>query len=407
MSKRKLTAIAVEKANKAEKLSDGGGMYLLVAPNGSKLWRYNFRLNGKQDTFTMGSYPEVSLAEAREQHQAARKLVKQGTNPKHAKKQAKLESAMVSANTFELVAREWHGKQVGKWTPHYALDVMRRLENNLFPAIGSQPISSITARPLLGALHEVEKRGAADMAKRTLQYAGQVFRYAIVTGRAERDISGDLKGALASTSTSHHAYLDEQELPKFLREFASNKANLRPFTRLAMRLMFLTFVRTSELIKAPWSEFDLDNAEWRIPAERMKMREDHIVPLSAQALDVLRELKTLSGDNHYVFPSSHKATGHLSNGAILAALKRMGYKGKATGHGFRSSASTILHDRGFRSDVIERQLSHAERNKVKAAYNHAQYLPERRAMMQKWADILEMMEQGGDKVIVGHFGRAA
>jgi integrase len=384
-----LTQVAIKNAkadDKAVKLFDSGGLFLLVQPAGGKWWRYKYRFAGKEKLLALGSYPDVSLAQARERHAQARKTLAEGKDPGEIKKVEKRLTLVRHENSFEAVAREWHAKRSQAWTPKYAANSIHRMESNIFPKIGGRPIAEITPPELLAALRVIESRGAHDLAHRLQQLCGQVFSYAVAAGYAERNPVNDLRGALTPAVTKHNAYLKAAELPEFLQKMAAYDGVQ---TRMAMKFLLLTFVRTGEVRGALWSEIDLPKAEWRIPAERMKMRDPHIVPLSRQAVALLEELKPLTGYGDHVFPSQHKPSGSMSENTILYALYRMGYHGKSTGHGFRATASTILNEHGFRPDVIERQLAHAERNGVRKAYNHAQYLPERREMMQWWADYLD------------------
>lgn len=372
------------------KLSDGGGLYLLVQPNGSRYWRLAYRFLGKQKLLAFGVYPEVSLAEARERRDAARKLLASGIDPSQAKKDERRRRVLAAENSFESVAREWHENQTAAWTKRHAQNVLTRLEADIFPQIGPRPIAEIGAPELLDALRKIEKRGALDVASRLRQSCGAIFRYAIVTGRAVYNPAGDLRGALKTPEkTRHHAALSRDDLPEFLRRLRQYDGENQ--TRRALHLLALTFVRTTELRAAEWAEIDLDAALWRIPASRMKMGEEHLVPLSRQAVQVLREQWEESGRARFVFPA-RKSVNPMSNNTMLFALYRMGYHSRATGHGFRATASTTLNEMGFQPDWIERQLAHGERNKVRAAYNRAQYLSERTTMMQRWADLLEDLE---------------
>jgi integrase len=372
---------------KPYKLSDGGGLFLWVQPSGGKWWRYKYRFAGKEKLLALGSYPDVSLAEARERHAQARKVLSAGNDPGEVKKEAKRLTLLKSVTTFEAIAREWCESRKHKWVTSYGEAMMTRLENHVFPKLGDRPIADINAPELLAVLRIVENSGALDLAMRLLQASGQIFRFAIATGRAERNPAVDLRGALKPPVRKNQAHLKADELPEYLDALEAYDGSLQ--TKLALKFLLLTFVRTGELRGAEWTEINFDKAEWRIPAERMKMRDLHIVPLSRQAIAVLRELQPLTGQWRYVFPNQHKPTGCMSENTMLYGLYRMGYHSKATGHGFRSTASTILNEHGFTPDVIERQLAHCERNSVRAAYNHAQYLPERRKMMQWWADYLE------------------
>lgn len=373
--------------SKPYKITDGEGMFLLVTPSGSKYWRLKYLFTGKEKLLALGVYPEVSLADARERRLQARKMIAAGNDPGEAKKEAKRMAGLKNGNAFEPVAREWFEKRKHGWVVSYSERMLARLEQHIFPKLGQRPVADITAPEILAMLRVVEGSGALDTAQRVMQTCGQIFMYAIATGRAERNPVPDLRGALKTPVPKHHAYLKAADLPEFLKKLEIYDGAL--LTKLALRFLLLTFVRTTELREAEWMEIDWDKAEWRIPAERMKMRDPHIVPLSSQAVAALRELNKLTGNGKYVFQNEHNFVTFMSENTMLFALYRMGYRSRATGHGFRATASTILNENGFMPDVIERQLAHAERNKVRAAYNHAQYLPERRKMMQWWADYLD------------------
>lgn len=382
-------------------------MYLEIMPHGSKLWRLKYRFNGKENRIGLGSYPETSLKEAREKREAARKLLSSGMNPAQAKKDNKRQSRLNAGNTFEAIAREWHEHNKGRWTETHAQDILRRLEVDIFHEFGHRPVKEITPPEILDALRKIENRGAHEIARRAMQNCGQVFRYAVATGRAESDPTRDLKGALKPFKKTHFAALDSKELPAFLDTLNRNEARLYPQTIRAVRLLMLTFVRTSELIGARWEEIDLDAAQWEIPAERMKMRKPHIVPLSRQVVEILKEQHELTGRWEWVFPNQVRPKTHMSNNTILMALRRMGYQGKTTGHGFRALAmSTIKEELGYRHEVVDRQLAHAQRNKVDAAYDRAQFLSERKKMMQEWADYLEGLHTVGT-VIKARFKKRA
>ncbi len=371
------------------KLFDEKGLFLLITPNGSKYWRMKYRFDGKEKLLSFGTYPETSLKEARNKRDAARKQIQEGFDPSQEKKLAKLTRLINSENSFENVAREWHEKQNQRLTTKHSKTVLKRLETDMFPLLGSRPINQITAPELLVTIQKIEKRGAIDLAHRAMQTAGQILRYAIATGRAQRDISADLRGALTVRKKVNHANLKEDELPEFLQKLSNYEGDLR--TKIALELLVLTFVRTGELRGAKWQEINFKSAEWHIPAERMKMREKHIVPLSKQVVELLHQIRTLHNNPDFVFPSHTNPNNSISENTLLYAMYRMGYHSRATPHGFRATASTILNERNFRSEVIEKQLAHGERNKVRASYNHAQYLPERREMMQWWANHLEKM----------------
>lgn len=400
------TACRTAKPNgKAQKLFDGQGLYLEITHAGNKLWRYKYRYNGAENRLALGAYPEVSLQEAREKHRAARKLVSEGIDPSLERKKRRADVYESAGNTFEKIAREWIEHNSSAWSENHARTVTRRMEADIFPKIGALPIKDINAPILLKCLQEIEKRSAHEVARRALQYCGGVFRYAIVTGRGERDVSADLKGALKPFKRGHYAAMDVKDMPEFLNILNTNEARLFPQTKMAIELLMLTFVRTSELIEARWDEFDLDDKTWVIPATRMKMREEHIVPLSKQALKILIELKRLNGHRDYVFPSQRNPRNHMSNNAILVALDRMGYRGVHTGHGFRALAMSAIKEKlGYRHEVIDRQLAHAHKNTVDKAYDRAKFLDERKKMMQEWADYIDHLSTGG-KVIVGKFGK--
>ncbi|MGH8506876.1 MAG: tyrosine-type recombinase/integrase, partial [Stenotrophobium sp.] len=396
----------------AYKLTDAKGLFLLIHPNGSKYWRWKYRNAGKEKLLAFGVYPEVSLKAAREKRDAARQQLAQGIDPGDVKKASK--TAQAGSESFEAIAREWHAKFAPGWVASHGDRILRRMELDVFPWIGKRPITELKAPDVLACLRRIESRGALETAHRAMQNCGQVFRYAVATGRAERDPTSDLRGALPSPKEKHHPSITNPErIGELLR--AINGYEGAFVTKCALRLAPLVFVRPGELRKATWDEINLEKAEWRIPAERMKMRELHIVPLSAQAVDVLRELEPLTGGGipakpdapRYVFPGGRTRLRPMSENAVLAALRRMGYaKEEMTGHGFRSMASTLLHEQGWNHQVIERQLAHAERNAVSAAYNYAEHLPERRKMMQAWADYLDILKDAR-KVIAGNFGKVA
>lgn len=398
-----LTDTAVRKAAsraKPYKLADGGGLYVEVMPNGAKYWRMKYRHGGKEKRLALGVYDRVTLAAARSGREDARRLLAQGIDPSAVRKEAKevTQQAMaVAADTFEAVAREWMARQdVAEVT---ANKTRWLLETFLFPELGDRPISAITARELLDALRKVEASGRLETAKRAKIKAGQVFRYAVLEGRAASDPTASLRNALKAPKGKHHAAITEPakmgELLRAIEGFTGQYVTLA-----ALKLAPLVFVRPGELRQAEWVEFDLDAAIWRIPGERMKMKAAHIVPLSAQAVAVLRKLYLLTGVGRYVFPGLRTASRPMSENTINAALRRLGYTGaEMTGHGFRSMAATRLNEMGWNADAIERQLAHAESNKVREAYTHAaQYLDERTRMMQAWADYLDGLRTRGDVV---------
>lgn len=395
----KLTDTAIRNAkpgSKPQRLFDGGGLYLEISPAGGKLWRLKYRFGGKEKRLAMGAYPTITLAEARERREEARRLLAKDIDPSAAKREAKAEQ-LAEKETFEMVAEEWFAKFRHTWAANTAETVISRLRKDIFPYIGSRPVRELTAPELLAAIRRIEGRGAVETARRDLQKCGQILRYAISTGRAVRDVSGDLKGAIAPPQKKHFASIHEpQEIGELLRAIDGYKGSF--VTCCALKLAPLTFVRPGELRHAEWTEVDLKAAEWRIPAARMKMREKHIVPLSRQAIEVLGELFPLTGSDRYVFPGERSRSRPMSENTVLAALRRMGYvQGEMTGHGFRSMASTILHEQGWASATVERQLAHGDRDKVRASYNFAQYLEDRRRMMQAWADYLDSLRLAGGK----------
>lgn len=388
-----LTEIAIKAAKprpKPYRMTDGHGLYLLVRPDGARWWRLDYRRpGGDRNTLSLGVYPEIPLKKARDRCDESRRLLKDGVDP-GAKRQA---DKVALADSFEVVAREWFAKFSPRWAPTHSSKIITRMEKDIFPWLGSRPVSAITAPELLTCLRRIEARGALDTAHRAHQNCGQIFRYAVATGRAERDPSGDLRGALPPATHVHYASITEPEkIGALLRAIDGYDGTF--VSRCSLRLAPLVFVRPGELRAAKWSEFDLDKAEWRIPAERMKARVLHIVPLATQAIEVLRDLKPLTGRSEYLFPSVRTRSKPISDNTLNAALRRLGYTSdQVTTHGFRSMASTLLNEQGWSRDAIERQLAHGERDEVRAAYNYAQYLPERRKMMQAWADYLDTLRQ--------------
>jgi integrase len=365
-----------------------------VAPSGGKLWRLKYRFENKEHRLALGAYPEISLADARQRREEARRQVAHGIDPgavRKAQKQAEAEEL----ETFEIIAREWHTRFAPTWTPGHAVTILSRLERDLFPWIGPRPIAEIKAPELLAVLRRVEARGALESAHRIRTISGQVFRYAVATGRAERDPSGDLRGALPQPGEKHLAAItDPKEVAPLLRAIDGYQGGL--VTKCALRLAPLVFVRPGELRHAEWAEVDLDDAAWNIPAHKMKTKQAHLVPLSTQAVEILTELRQLTGGGKYVFPSGRSSTRPMSENTVLAALRRMGYdKDSMTGHGFRAMARTILDEvLQAKPELIEHQLAHAVRDPLGRAYNRTAHLEERRAMMQRWADYLDGIKQG-------------
>ena len=354
-----------------------------------------YKFDGREKLMAFGAYPVVTLAQARERHSEARKLLATGTDPMAQRKADKITLRSTVQDSFHAIAVQWFDHWKVEKSAQHVDATHRRMDANIFPLLGTRPITEIEAPELVAMVKAIEARGATDLAKRAMENAGQIFRYAIAHGYAKRNPASEIRPAdvLKPTHKTNLARIDAKELPALLRAIEVYQGT--HVTRLAMKLMALTFVRTSELIKAKWSEFDMEAARWDIPPERMKMRDPHIVPLTTQAIEVLEMLRTLTGASEWLFPGDRSDSKPMSNNTILQALKRMGYKGRMTGHGFRGLASTILHEQGYPHEHIELQLAHAPRNAVSAAYNHALYLEPRASMMQDWADFLERTQRGG------------
>jgi integrase len=384
----------VKSRNKPRKLFDERGLYLLVTPDGGKWWRFKYRFGGKEKLLSLGVYPDVGLKQAREKRDEGRKLVAANVDPSAERQAAK--AAMVASlrrdqDSFEAVAKEWFGKFSPNWVPSHSETIVQRLEADVFPWLGARVISEINAVDLLEVLRRIETRGAVSTAHRIKQICGQVFRYGIATGRASRDPSGDLRGALSPERERHFGALTKPaDVAALVRAIDGYRGSF--VVKCALRFTALTFARPGEIRKAQWTEIDLSEALWRIPAVRMKMRREHLVPLSRQAVDVLRELHPLTGAGLYLFTNGRRMSRPMSENAITAALRYMSYeRGQMTAHGFRTLASTLLNEQGWPADAIERQLAHAERDGARAAYNRAEYLVERRLMMQAWADYLDSL----------------
>lgn len=381
--------------SKTQRYYDERGLYLEVAPSGGKWWRFKYRFAGKEKRLSLGVYPEVGLKEARIKCGEARAILHEGIDPGEERRQQKAALGRPSkGDSFESVAREWFAKFSQKWAEGHAETVIARLEKLVFPHIGKQAIGSVSAPDVLALLRRMEVRGTLETARRVRGICSQVFRYAIATGRAERDPAADLVGALAPVKKKHHATItDPKGIGGLLRAIDGYEGSF--VVKCTLQFAPLTFMRPGELRRAEWSEVNFETAEWRIPAEKMKMKTLHIVPLSQQALAVLTALKSLTGEDRYLFPSGRTIKRPMSENGVLAALRRMGFsKEEMTGHGFRSMASTLLNEKGYNRDWIERQLAHSERSGVRAAYNYAEYLPERRRMMQEWADFLDELRRG-------------
>ena len=402
-----LTELAIKKAKpteKPQKLSDGGGMYLLIQTTGGKLWRIDYRFDGKRKTLALGIYPDVSLSDARVRREQARKLLANGADPGETKKAQKAGVVALTENSFEIIAREWFIRHSPNWKENHSSKIIARLEKDIFPWIGVRQISEIAAQELLAVIRRIESRGALETAHRALACCGQVFRYAVATGRAERDPTGDLRGALPPVKKDKHfaAITEPKKVGELMRDIAGYSGSY--VVKAAFKLSPLLFVRPGELRRMEWTEIDLDKSEWIIPADKMKMGVTHIVPLASQAVEVLREIQPLTGRGKYVFPGERDRDRPMSDNAIRSALRRMGWANdEMTPHGFRAMASTILDNLGYKQEWLERQLAHEEPNKIKAAYKREQwrmYLPERVKMMQAWADYLDGLAAGAEVVTI-------
>lgn len=383
-------------------LSDEKGLRLLIKPNGSKYWRLKYRFENKQKTLALGVYPDVSLKAARASVMEAKQQIASGVDPSQQRQEAKLAKEQDAVNNFASVASEWWEHQKGRWSSEHANRVWLRLKDNTFSAIGDKPIANLHPQVIIQVVRRIEDRGALDVAQRVLQDIGRVCRYAVQTGKAEINPASELTGVLKGYKSEHRASLPRAELPEFLRLLASYHNQGRLLTRLAVELLVLTFVRQGELRGARWSEFDCGAKLWRIPAERMKMKSEHLVPLSKQSLAVIEQIKPITGRYELLFPSERNPLEPMSDNTMRRAIFKLGYDGKTEGkskanpHGFRATASSILNETGFNPDAIERQLSHMERNGVRAAYtHHARYIEERATMMQWWADYLDELREGG------------
>jgi integrase len=388
----------VKTGERPRKLFDSRGLYLLIMPGGSRWWRLKYRFASKEKLISLGTYPDIGLKLARKRRDEARKLLAEGLDPGAERKSKKSKLAAEASSSFEAVAREWFEKFSKGWAITHAHTVIRRLEANAFPQIGNKPIAEITPIELLSLLRRVEARGAVSTAHRIKQILGQVFRFAIATGRASRDPSADLRGALAPERERHFGALtNPADVAGLMRAIGGYQGSF--VVKCALYFSALTFGRPGEIRRAEWNEMDIGESLWRISAERMKMRREHLVPLSRQALSILQKIQPLTGTGRYVFPNGRVASRPMSENAITAALRYMNYeRGQMTAHGFRTLASTLLNEHGWPADAIERQLAHAERDEVRGAYNRAEYLAQRRLMMQAWGDYLDALATGGASV---------
>ncbi|HEY1096097.1 MAG TPA: integrase arm-type DNA-binding domain-containing protein [Alphaproteobacteria bacterium] len=385
-----LTDLAIKALKPRDKLyrvADSGSLSIEVTPNGRKHWRWRYYFNEKPQMLALGRYPDVSLAEARHRRDDARKLVQAGKHPTREKKAEKLRRMSAGENTFSAVAGQWLEVKQKGLNEKYRKQCKLRLEQNVFPLIGALPISEITIPDVVKVVEKIGQKGTIETAKRMKQMMSQIFRYAAQRGLCPHNPAADLRDILPSVKEKHHACIHPNALPDLIKAMRVYTGDT--LTVAAMQLLALTFVRTGELIGAKWAEIDWKKREWHIPAERMKMKRPHVVPLAKQAIIILKSIQPLTGHREHVFHSGASKSKHISNGAILMALRRMGYQNKMTGHGFRSLASTILNEKGYQPDVIERQLAHEDNDKIRAAYNRAEYLPERKKMMQAYADLLD------------------
>ena len=403
----KLTARQVDTSkpkDKPYKLSDGGGLYLLVNPNGSRYWRLKYRIAGKEKLLALGVYPDITLAEARQKRADAKKVLAAGGDPGQEKQEEKQAKEQAVANSFERLAMEWHSHKSTSWSEGYAEHLLMYLKKDIFPFIGQKAITDISQVEMLNTLRKMEQRGVLDKLKKTRQACRQIFTYAIITGRAEHNPVSDLAGALKSPKQQHYPHLLVDQIPDFLRALSEYSGST--ITRNATRLLMLNGLRTIELRASEWVDIDFDKGVWNVPAERMKMRRPHLVPISTQVRELLEEIHQLTGRGKYVFPGRNDAGKPMSEASINQVIKRIGYDGKATGHGFRHTMSTILHEQGYNTAWIETQLAHVDKNSIRGTYNHAQYLDGRREMLQWYADYMAALENG-ENVVHGSFGKRA
>ena len=376
--------------NKAYKLSDFACLYLYVTPKGGKSWRYSYKINGKYKTFTYGLYPEISLQEAREEHKAIHKLVSKGIDPHEHEKRKKREEEKAKAVTFKQITDEWLEKRKAEVNPKTVSDIQNRLEKDVLPFIGDISMSKLEPSDVLTMLKRIEARGAYEMANRARQYCSQILRYGVAFGKAERDYTIEIGDALAVRRVKHQPALEPKDIPEFLMALQENKARLYPQTQLALKMLMLTFVRPIELATAEWADIDFKDKLWTIPAEKMKMRYDHIVPLANQTLDILEELMEENGHRPYVFVKQTKPNDHMHRDTLSQAVRSLGFQGKHSAHGFRALARTTIREKlEYDSEVIERQLAHAPNTSLGRAYDRTQFLDQRKKMMQDWADYLD------------------
>lgn len=397
-----LTALAIKNLKpkaKTYRLADSGGLCIEVTPAGGKLWRWRYYYDGKEQMLALGKFPDVSLEQARRDRDSARDQLKAGKHPTREKKAQKLRRMASSGNTFKAIAQKWMELKGGKLNQKYHKQSLVRLEKHVFPLLGDLPIAEITIPDVVRVVETVAERGTVVTAKWVKQATSQVFRYAAQRGLCQFNPAADLRDLLPQVEDKHHACIPPSELPDLLKAIENYQGD--KLTKAAIKLMALSFVRTNELIGAKWQEIDFDRAEWIVPKERMKMRREHFVPLSIQSIEILKSVQALTGTKEHIFHSQRgKKSKHISNGAILMALRRMGFQGRMTGHGFRALASTILNEKKFMPDVIEKQLAHADEDKIRSAYNRAEYRLERMKMMQDWADFLDEVKEADNKKVV-------
>ncbi|ENL7652166.1 tyrosine-type recombinase/integrase [Enterobacter cloacae] len=402
-----LTDLEIRRSKPREKpytLNDGSGLSLLIEPNGSKGWRFRYRFDGKPKMLSLGTYPLVSLTDARQKRDEAKKLVVSGINPSDVRKRDKQERQNEIGNTFEAIAREWYEKRTDRWSAGYAEEMMKTFETDVFPFIGGRPIAKIKPMELMGVLSRLDERGATEKLRKVRQRCGEVWRYAIVTGRAEYNPAPDLVSAFVPHKKEHYAFLKHEELPEFFRTLNTYSGSI--VVKLAMRLQVLTGLRPGELRQGEWAEIDFEKRLWEVPPSRMKKRRPHCVPLSAQAIAILEQLKPITGHYQFIFPGRIHHSKPMSEMAMNVLIRRIGYAGRVTGHGFRHTMSTILHEQGYNTAWIETQLAHVDKNSIRGTYNHAQYLDGRREMLQWYADYMDVLEHG-ENVVHGRFGQSS
>lgn len=402
-----LTDLEIRRSKPREKpytLNDGSGLSLLIEPNGSKGWRFRYRFDGKPKMLSLGTYPLVSLTDARQKRDEAKKLVASGINPSDVRKRDKQERQNEIGNTFEAIAREWYEKRTDRWSAGYAEEMMKTFETDVFPFIGGRPIAEIKPMELMGVLSRLDERGATEKLRKVRQRCGEVWRYAIVTGRAEYNPAPDLVSAFVPHKKEHYAFLKHEELPEFFRTLNTYSGSI--VVKLAMRLQVLTGLRPGELRQGEWAEIDFEKRLWEVPPSRMKKRRPHCVPLSAQAIAILEQLKPITGHYQFIFPGRIHHSKPMSEMAMNVLIRRIGYAGRITGHGFRHTMSTILHEQGYNTAWIETQLAHVDKNSIRGTYNHAQYLDGRREMLQWYADYMDALEHR-ENVVHGRFGKSS